>query len=142
MFAVHVTTTPASPLVIHDVAQLRALRNHPGQLGARPLVLAVSGLDADERGATAARITSYAHECGCSLGATCLTASFAAALLILVAKFGVSTAFLWRTPAAALCGLIGAALGKTYGIVRARRRMNHEIDALIALQSDLRTREA
>lgn len=127
---------PAAPVIIDDVAQLRALQINPNLLSARPLVLALPGVSPEDGHSAAARIVSYTHECGCSLGAKCMAASFAIALVAFAFKYGImSPSFFWRVPVAALCAFGGAALGKVYGIARARRRLNAEINALIAFQS-------
>src|SRR6266446_6517795 len=127
----------AAPVIIDDVAQLRALRINPKLLSARALVLALPGVSPEDRHSAAARIVSYTHECGCSLGAKCMAASFAITLVALAFKYGIlSSSFFWRVPLAMLCAFAGAAAGKLYGIARTRRRLNREINALIAFQSE------
>jgi hypothetical protein len=66
-----------------------------------------------------------------------MAASFAITLVTFAFKYGVlSPSFFWRVPVAVLCAFAGAALGKVYGIARARRRLNREINLLIAFQSE------
>ena len=127
----------AEPVIIGDASQLRALRINPKLLSARPLVLALPGVSPEDGFSAAARIVSYTRECGCSLGAKCMAASFAITLVTFAFKYGVlSPSFFWRVPVAVLCAFAGAALGKVYGIARARRRLNREINLLIAFQSE------
>ncbi len=126
----------APPVIIDDVAQLRALRINPKLLSARALVLALPGVSPEDGLSAAARIVSYTRECGCSLGAKCMAASFAITLVAFAFKYGImSPSFFWRVPVAVLCAFAGAAVGKVCGIARARRRLKHEINSLIAIQS-------
>jgi hypothetical protein len=126
----------AAPVIIADVAQLRALQINPKLLAGRALVLDLPWVSAEVGHLAAARIVSYTRECGCSLGAKCMAVSFAVALAGFAFRYGTLTqSFFWRVPLAVLFAFAGAGLGKVYGIARAHRRLHHDIDTLIAFQS-------
>jgi hypothetical protein len=127
------------PLVISRADEVRALRQLPALLRRRAVVIDVPGIDADVARAAADRVSSFANECGCSLGAQCMTAAFVVALTWLVRMHGLlTTAFLWHLPWALLCAFAGAAAGKTAGLLRARIGLRATLDQLLDTIPDRR----
>jgi hypothetical protein len=124
-------------LIIRDATQLRALKSVKTVLSTSTLRLDLPGFSADAARLAVERIISYRNECGCSLGAKCMVGGFGLGVTWLGLNYGVfTTHFLWRLPWAVLCAFAAAGLGKVFGIVRARDRLNEEIDKLISLQSN------
>lgn len=99
----------------------------------------VPGLAEDDARAAAERVTSYANECGCSLGAQCMTAGFVLAVAWHVRMDGLlTTAFLWHLPWTLLSAFAGAAAGKTLGLLRARIGLLTTLDQLLEAIPDRR----
>jgi len=69
-----------------------------------------------------------------------MAAGFVAMPLYLAWSQGIASAgFFWRLPLTLAAALIGAAAGKLIGLARAHRRLNREIDRLLATRSSLET---
>jgi hypothetical protein len=128
------TATPADEfLVIREISQLRILRSPSALRPPRALAIELPGLSGEEARAASERILSYSRECGCSLGAKCMLATFAFALSGLAFHYGMWTSqFIWRLPWTLPCAFAGAGLGKWAGVARARARINKQIDKLLA----------
>ena len=123
--------TATSPIIISGVQELRALKRTP-RIARRGIQIAIAGVDSTEARTLGERITTFANECGCALGAKFMTTSFAAAVVWSVIFNGAFTrAFLWALPWTLLGAFAGAAAGKTIGILSARRRVRREIDQFI-----------
>ncbi len=69
-----------------------------------------------------------------------MAAGFVAMLLYLAWSQGVASAgFFWRLPLTLAAALLGATAGKLTGLARAHRRLNREIDRLLATHSSPET---
>lgn len=122
------------PLVIADVAQLRAFVATPVFASTRPVVLDLPGMSSSEAFVAGERLNRDRAECGCSLGATAMSAGFAVALAILVLRYGLFTvASLARFPIAVAAAVGFAALGKIAGIALGRRRARREVMRIIEI---------
>lgn len=130
----------ASRVIVRDFAQLRALQVNPKVLGSSALIIDLPGIPPETACAAAARIVSHVRECGCGLGATSMALSFIAAFLGFALRYGIfSPSFYWRLPASVMCAFAGAAVGKIYGLLRARRRFKREISKLFEIQNKFPT---
>src|SRR2546421_8626283 len=113
----------AEPLLIADVAELRAFAATRAFVSARPVVLEVPGMSSSHAFAAAERLNRDRAECGCSFGAGAMWAGFALATSFLMLQYGAFTlALLERLPIAAAAAIAFAGLGKLAGITHARRR--------------------
>jgi hypothetical protein len=130
------TATALGVLVLRNADELRALKSTRRLAARYPLAIELPWLSSQAARAAGERLQSYGNECGCSLGAKCLFAAFALALLGLAMRYGVLTSgFLWRLPLAVFAALVGAGIGKAFGLARARKRFHEEIEELIASQT-------
>jgi len=119
------------PVFLRDMNDLRALRANPAILKRRPLIVDLPRLTEEQSQAAAERIGTYAAECGCSMGARCMTAVALCASSWLLYRYGFSAGLLWRLPWTLLTAIIAAGAGKAIGILRARAQLGNEIQSLI-----------
>lgn len=76
---------------------------------------------------------AFANECGCSMGAKSMAATFSISVICLAISHGFfNSQFAWRLPWAFLWAIAGAIAGKVMGIALARRRLRNEINGVIA----------
>jgi hypothetical protein len=128
-------TSPAV-LLVRNADELRALKSSRGLAARHALAIELPWLSSQAALAAGERLQSYRNECGCSLGAKCMSAAFALALLALAMRYGVLTSgFLWHLPLAVFAALAGAGIGKAFGLASARKRYHEEIEKLIASQT-------
>ena len=122
----------AAPLVIADLAGLRALSGTRDFTSRRPLVLNLPELPPTEAFAAAERLNRDRGECGCSLGAKAMAAGFGLTLGALAVGFGPLTlAFLERSPLALGAAFAAAGAGKVAGIALDRRRARREVARIL-----------
>ncbi len=65
------------------------------------------------------------------MGARFMAIGFAALLIALVRRDGVTTLLLWHAPVAIVGGIACAGLGKAIGLWRSHARLTREVSALI-----------
>lgn len=121
-----------SLLIVRNVDDLKILSRSPLLYSRQPLALRLPELSAGEAEVLSSRLNQARSECGCSLGAKCMTVGALAALAWLSARYGFLTAaFFWRLPWAFLCTVASAGAGKAAGLLSARRHLRHEIGLLL-----------
>jgi hypothetical protein len=120
------------PLVIADLAALRAFSRTRDFSSSRPLVLRVPEIPIADAFAAGERLNRHRAECGCSLGAKTMTAGFLLTLAALMLSYGPFTlAFLERSPIAVAAAFAFAAVGKVIGIRQGRRRARREVSRIL-----------
>ena len=118
--------------MVADVANLRAFASTREFASTRPVVLDLPGMSRSEAFAVGERLNRDRAECGCSLGATAMSAGFALALGILMLRYGPFTlALLTRVPIAIAVAIVFAALGKFAGITLGRRRARRDVVRIV-----------
>jgi hypothetical protein len=116
-----------APIVIDDHAQLRVFAVSRAFFSKQPLILRISGMSPSEASLAGEYLNKNRRECGCSLGAKAMTAGFVIALAWLTIRYGVLTPGMFvRLPFAIAAAIAFAALGKSVGVAKARRRARRE----------------
>ena len=119
------------PVVIRDANDLHAIRGNPAILKRRPLIIDLPRLTGEQSRTAAERLAAYAAECGCSMGAKCMTVAAVCAVSWLLYGYGLTTHLLWRLPWTLLFVIAAAGAGKAIRIARSRTQLRNEITSLI-----------
>jgi len=123
---------PGAPLVIADVAELRAFAASRDFTSSRPVVLDLPHLSPADAFVLGERLNRDRAECGCLLGAKAMTAGFGVALgALAVAYSPLTLAFLERSPISLSVGFVAAGAGKVAGIALGRRRARREVSRIL-----------
>ena len=126
----------AAPMVIRDPGQLRGyFAARPSKRGP-PVLLGIPGMTQEEAFAASERLNKARLECGCSLAAKTLTATFLIALALLVIVYGPLT---WEAliglPVAIAAALIAAGAAKAIAIATAHSRASNEVARIVSTYS-------
>ncbi len=129
-------------LFIRTAEELQGLKRWRPMPAPVALVIEIPGLSQPETRAASERIVRFAQDCGCALGAKCMTISLAGMAVYIIWSQGLSSAgFFWHLPLLVPSALFGATAGKLIGLGRAHRRLAREIDRLVAGQPSLDSTE-
>jgi hypothetical protein len=116
---------------VDGLLTLLQLRRRPDRFR-HQVSLVIPTLAAERLRTVERRLRAFQRDCGCSSGAIFLFAALLISLALLGIRHGwTSWGFLGRLPWALLVSFAAAGLGKSYGLVRARRRFDRELDLVI-----------
>jgi hypothetical protein len=121
-----------SPFAVTTMDELRLYRERGFSAARSGVRLSVSGLDPQAADEIGARLTQFARECGCTLGAWMMSAAGLTALAGLAALYRpFSFEFVLASPLALIALMVGAGVGKLAGIRIAAVRWRRLIKRLV-----------
>ena len=116
---------------VQSLAGLIRLRQRPDRFR-QQITFSIPEVPTDSAQAADQRIRGYQRECGCAAGAAFLFAAMSLSATFFGVRYGVvSWEFVIRLPLVLLISFVAGGAGKMAALIRARRRLDRELDLLI-----------